>query len=75
MSFVKIFKCEICDFQSKGFESHKEHFKDDHEDIEFTPGCIFDNCDYESEMPADLVKYNTTKHKKANEKIIRNNQK
>ena len=75
MSFVKIFKCEICDFQSKGFESHEIHYNNIHDDIKFTPGCIFNNCEYESEIPADLVKHYTIKHKKAIEKMKKNKQK
>ena len=68
MTFVKIFICEVCDFKSKGFESHEMHFKDIHEDIKFTPACIFNHCEYESEIPVELVKHYSTKHKKAIEK-------
>ena len=75
MTFVKIFKCEVCDSESKGFESHEKHFKDKHIDIEFTPGCIFDHCEYESEIPTELVKHYTKKHKKAIQKGMKKDQK
>ena len=67
--FIKLFPCVECKLKSKGLEKHKKHFESQYEADEYTLNCLFNNCDYNTNTPKDLMTHFGQKHGKSIENI------
>ena len=73
MAFVKVFTCEVCDLKSCGLEEHSEHFKKEHENVQYGNFCLFNNCEFTTLFPEELVKHFSENHQKTITNILKKN--
>ena len=71
MAFVKNFPCEVCDVTSSGIDEHRKHFQEVHKSIQFDHACLFNNCEFKTLFPEELVKHFADKHEKSITNIMK----
>ena len=64
-------KCELCEYISKDKSHHEEHFEHEHGEEEWTVGCVFPKCEFETPSPEDLIKHFQANHDKWIQKSIK----
>ena len=68
---TKNIKCELCEYISKDKSHHEEHFEHEHGEEEWTVGCVFPKCEFETPSPEDLIKHFQANHDKWIQKSIK----
>ena len=65
------FPCDTCEYVSSDIQEHRQHFDKMHEDGDYSFSCVFNQCEFETTIPEELVKHTKLTHYKFIEKILR----
>ena len=60
--FIKLFPCVECKSKSKGIDKHMKHFDSYHGEIDYSLNCLFNDCEFNTNIPSDLMKHFGQKH-------------
>ena len=65
--FTRVFQCDSCEHKTSEFKIHEEHYSSSHKNEEKFFHCIFDNCEYQTNDPEEMI--NHMKHQHAEDML------
>ena len=58
----RVFQCDSCEHQTSEFKIHEKHYTTSHENKVREFNCVYQNCDFKTNYPDDMIEHFIQKH-------------